>query len=255
MSRPTVVVAPVIGMGGGGGYRHRRGGYSSGGRNTMGIFGILAIVSFIVGIFGLMMMVGGNSTIKSVERDNVIYNEMITKADGAPARQRQATVLEIVENDKGGKWWFTYEVIGDTGKSAQDILKLTGGRALPVYTYDQVKDLEGEEITVAINGTTLSLSTDSIPLSFAGHPVTDDGDYIGAKSQKALGTTLMWIFGAIFALSILANVGLFSFLKKEPVEAPSVENATAKDTFCAYCGAKLNPGDTKCPNCGGIIQK
>jgi len=255
----TVIIAGGIG---GGGYRRR--GYSTGSRNTMGIFGVLCVISAIAALIGFMMMSSGKSTMRDVERDNLVYMEMIAKANpevgGDAKRQRMALVIEVIQNDKGGKWWFTYDIIGDTLKSPTDIAKLTDGRALPVYTWEQVKGLEGTEIPVAISGTTLTSGTDSIPLSYAAHPITDDGDYIAAKSSKSTGNTLLILFGSLFVISLLANVGLFSFLKKRPIDAPSPEsntntNATTKDTFCAYCGAKLSPGDTKCPNCGGIVQK
>ena len=247
------MVAPIFGMGGG----YRSGGY--GRRNTMSGLGILCVISIIIAIIGAVMLFGSKSTMERCESDNLKYSAMIAKAEAnqTNAMTRDAKVTAIWENDKGGKWWYEYEIIGVAG----DAVTKLPGYTLPVYTVMELADYEeGVKIVrVAINGTVLNANTDSIPLDFKGKKVTDDGDYIGAQGTKTFGTILLAIFGVIAVLSILGSIGVFSFMKK-PVDAPSTDSntnttSTTKDVYCAYCGAKLEPGATKCPNCGGIVRQ
>jgi hypothetical protein len=76
------------------------------------------------------------------------------------------------------------------------------------------------------------------------------------------------LFGILLLFSILGVVGLFTFLKKTGQESSSTRRSTydiskgndfvdedsttksEKDSFCDFCGMKLETGVKTCNNCG-----
>jgi|GEM_PF-3454638 len=265
----------------GGGYG-RRGYY--GGRNTMSGVGAFCVIAFIVMLIGVFMLMGANTTQKTIETDMQIYQGMIVNAqsDVSGALVREATQIRHMKNDKGDKWWFEYTIVTKPGLDGTNVPQwLLEGRSLPIYDYDQLPWETNSKVWVAIAPAPIGDNTDSVPMShqngtgeIVSHldltSVAYDADYQAAEGTKSLGTTLAAVGGALFGILLLASIGLFSFLrKKKPATADAgntgsqvsnsgamTSNSTQTQSTiqrCPYCQAKIDAGDKRCTNCGAKV--
>jgi len=236
-------------------------------RRSMGILGILAIICLILAIVGLASMSGAKSTMADIQTEHDYYVTMVNKANANAANYGIVTgkVIEVYKNDKGDKWWYTYQFDYGTYTGIQ-------GQTYPVYT-DAALNLSGTDVQLAVYDPGQGKDyIDSVPVDYKNTAVTDDGDYIAAQSSKSTGTMMMIIFIILFVVFLVGSFGWFAFLRKnkggDPNQANSNgsndanNNGTSGSTTassqpqmgqCPYCGGRVSPTDTKCPNCGGTL--
>jgi hypothetical protein len=240
----------------------------------MSIMGIICVIALIAAIIGVTMMSGANAKLKNMQVDYDYYTDMVrtAKADTTNSHTRSAIVTDWYKDTKGEKYFVYYEFEVEDGSGDK-----MEGISFSVYTLQQAQAIKGTTIEIAIYtpGVTLTPTTgvtwdtDSVPMAYGATRLEDDGVYVAVKSDKSLGTTILGVGGALFVLLILAQVGFFSFLRSRPVantnstsnpsaptsSAPSAGASNSASKFCSYCGAKIGPNDSKCPNCGGVVTQ
>lgn len=238
---------------------------------------MFAIIIFAFALFsGCLITTGANKSMQTIKDDYARYQQMITTAETNSEYQIKAVITDSFKHESG-KYYITYAFPLNTiaesqlwGAYREDLANNTVednwvlGYSYSVYTLAQVSSAElskGRVIDLAINdkATEVKSDTDSIPFDYKDMPLSQDGEYIEAQKSKKVGPVVITIASVLIVGSIVGMVFIVKTSKKEE-QNKAEQTATAQTTaptnqpkqqICAYCGAALEPGTKKCPNCGG----
>lgn len=257
---------------GGGGFRGRPYGpgvviinnrpYRMGGGASFGYFLtlILSIILLFVGVAGIVTFTGGKNEVALAEKDYVYYQQLKDYALNKRA-QGDDTYIVSVEVDHieyhsaCGKWFLVY------------YLPISQNRKLKGWTYDlytqaEANAMRGQTIEIALEKplSEIDEDTDSVPLEMP-LDINRDGDYVLAKSSVTTGIIMMSCGFGGFVLLLVLSI----FIKKKfakPYENKNEPNTPSESpvkndevTYCEYCGARMEKGDSKCPECGARHRK
>ena len=252
--------------------------YVVSGQRRTGLYALMfAIIVLVFALFsGCLITSGAKQSMQTIKDDYARYQEMITYAETNTDYQIKAVITDNFKHDSG-KYYITYafplNTIADAelwNRYREDLSNNTVennwvlGYSYSVYTLEQVSSAglrKGEIINLAINdkNTEINKDTDSIPFDYKDMPLTQDGEYISAQHSKKVGPIVITVAVVLIAGCI---VGMVFVIKTSKLEEQSKAEQTAtaatsapenqpKQQVCAYCGAALEPGTKKCPNCGG----
>lgn len=250
----------------------------SGSRRT-GIYALNFVILFMVFIVfaGALMLAGGNKAVKTIKADHARYQQMITYAKENNDFLIYGVITDQFKNDECDKYYITYAFPIDYIDDKDDLLakyhrdvrsgdfeiEWVQGYSYSVYSLAQVSALNmqrGSLVELAINNekSEIDQDTDSIPTDYLNMPLNRDGEYTAAKSKKTAGSIMIVISAVVIVGCVAGQIAVIKTCKPEqaPVEAdqPIDQGKAApqqKVNKCAYCGAVLKEGETKCPNCGG----
>lgn len=238
---------------------------------------MFAIVILIFALFsGCLITTGANKSMQTIKDDYARYQQMITYAETNTEYKIKAVVTDSFKHESG-KYYITYAFPLNTMAESQlwnayreDLSNYAVeenwvlGYSYSVYTLEQVSATglsKGSVIDLAINDkvTEVNKDTDSIPFDYKGMPLTQDGEYIEAQKGKKVGPIVITVSAVLIVGCVVGMVFVVKTSKQEEQEE-SEQTKTAetlnpdnqpKQQICAYCGAALEAGTKKCPNCGG----
>ena len=210
---------------------------------------ILLTVFFFSIFIGITLTSSAKSDIDKIQNDYAYYKEMVNRADSNPEYQTEGIVDDYFLGDSG-KYYITYYFLDSNGKRVYGY----------TYQYYSLQDasslLVDENITLAINAknTNITQKTDSIPMDFMSIDISQDGEYLSAKSSLLHGHFAL-ILATITLLGLVATGIVVAKKAKRKGEEEKIEKEKAEEkqnpfTTCPYCGAKIKKTDEKCPHCG-----
>lgn len=249
----------------------------SGTRRT-GIYALNFVILFMVFVVfaGALMLSGGNKSIKTIKADYNRYQQMITYANQNSEYKINGVITDQFKNDDCDKYYITYAfpisyVDDETAlleKYRQDVSNgdfeddWVQGYSFSVYSLDEVgatKFQKGQLVELAINNkkSEIDSSTDSIPTDYLNMPLSQDGEYNVAKRNTVVGPIMICVAALVIVGCVAGQIAVIKTSKQEEAETETTQTSSevstpqAKINKCAYCGAVLKEGETKCPNCGG----
>lgn len=251
--------------------------YVVSGTRRSGIYALNFVVLFMVFIVfaGALMLGGGNKSIKTIIADSKRYQQMIVYAKQNHDYKIMGVVTDQFKNDDCDKYYITYafpiDYVDDETelieKYRQDVRnddfedEWVQGYSFSVYSLEQVsarKFQKGQIVELAINNkkTEIDKSTDSIPTDYLNMPLSQDGEYEVAKQKTIAGPIMIGVAAIIIVACVAGQIAVIKTSKQEEAQAEvaqSNESGTPQPKInkCAYCGAVIKDGETKCSNCGG----
>jgi len=234
-------------------------GWHTGGGRTIGVLGVFAVLAVFAALIGLMIMLAANSDMRRIETEHLYYQTMIT----SNVATREARVTDHWMNDRGGKWWFEYEIIPQGADSTNPML--LSGWSLPIYNHNQLPAIDSI-ITVVLSHSTIGNSTNSVPArpqDIALTQYVNDGDWIDAQRMGNGGSWTLYISGALFVLFIVAEIAIITRLRRnrnndvQPAMAGgptgSPQQSQPQSSNCPFCGVRTQAQDRNCTSCGGRL--
>ena len=117
---------------------------------------------------------------------------------------------------------------------------------------------------VAVDNYPVTLETDSIPMDFKNFTIDDDEEYQMALTSIRNGKIMLAVGVSVSSVTLLVAIIVF-FTTKKVEKANSnipsssngedvVINTKQEKNVCAYCGTRLSPNSSNCPNCGAPRQ-
>lgn len=205
------------------------------------------VVLLIFGFVAMFSMFGAKTQIKQIQSDHDYYVSMIEYASLHPEFQKTGVITDKFQNYTSGKWYLTYSLPTANGRTLE-------GYTYAVYSLEEInKFVIGDEIALAVNSATVTLSTDSITMDYINIPIENDGEYISSTTLKKTSTILMTVLFCASATCLVVGI----LKAKKEMKLNELEKEKASPSFvednakrCPYCGSKQNPEDNKCPNCG-----
>lgn len=200
--------------------------------------------------------------IKNIKVDYAYYHQMIAHAEQNSEYMKEGVVKDRFFNDEADRWYYTYELKTNHNMPLE-------GYTYSIYTNDQIFSIQiGSKIQVAVNSSTVTFSTDSVPVDFKNFNYTDDGEYIKANETLKTFTAIKIISWMLVIGSVAGMILYMVKTKKREDEEKQIEQDRAQekheletealkkdlDWRCDYCGNMNKSSTNKCNNCGAGKQ-
>jgi len=221
------------------------------------IFFFLILSAFFT-FFGGVSIASAKGEISKIEIDYVYYQEMIEEAEANPIKLRDGIVVSHLYNEDAKKWYFIYKIQKDDYDVDESVW--LEGWTYSVYTREQINAIGvGSVVEIAVDSPIVDKNTDSIPTDFKTKTLSDDGEYLSAKSSltTAISTLIISIMVAAglivgLVLTIIKNANKE---KLEETEKEKIELNRKLGKTCKYCGRPLSEDVETCPSCGAPQKK
>ena len=221
------------------------------------IFFFVIFSAFFV-FFGGVSIASAKNNIAKIEIDYVYYQDMIEDAEANPIKLRDGIVVSHFYNENAKKWYFVYKVQKDDYDVDESVW--LEGWTYSVYTREQINAIGvGSVVEIAVDSPIVDKNTDSIPIDFKTKKLSDDGEYLSAKSSLTTGTIVL-VISSMVTIGLIVGLVLtiIKNAKKEKIEEPEKEKVELNKKIgktCKYCGRPLNEDTETCPGCGAPQKK
>lgn len=220
---------------------------------------ILSIIIFVgVLVLGYLftsvsIFSGHKEHLNMIEEENRYYLNMVATAKNDSDYVVTGEVTNQFYKTEYERYYITYSFVADDGSTVE-------GYTFSIYTLETVPK-KGSEIELAVDDKTTDSDTDSIPMDYANFTLEDDGEYLKVKKDKAKSVRGI-VIGVVVIVCLVGGyilVIVTSKKKQEEKEAEqkaeqkAKEEAEEKKRFCEYCGARVEPSDNVCPQCGARL--
>lgn len=219
---------------------------------------LLMIIGFIgacalLAIFAGSSLIGeATSDINMIKQEQKYYLVMIHDAEVDEALQVDGKVKDNFY--KHNKYYITFTFENEAGEEFE-------GYSFCVYELENIPK-KGSTIKLAVNDKEIDADTDAIPMDYKNMTLEDDGEYLECVKSKKNATTVV-VIGAIGVAGAIVGIILVLVTAErkkqaEKQEAEQKEQAKAeeaeKKTKCEYCGARVQPEDKVCSQCGARLR-
>lgn len=221
------------------------------------IFFFVIFSAFFV-FLGGVSIASAKSNITKIEIDYVYYQDMIEEAEANPIKIRDGIVVSHFYNENAKKWYFVYKVQKDDYDVDESVW--LEGWTYSVYTREQINAIGvGSVVEIAVDSPIVDKNTDSIPIDFKTKKLSDDGEYLSAKSSLTTGTIVL-VISSMVTIGLIVGLVLtiIKNAKKEKIEETEKEKVELNKKIgktCKYCGRPLNEDTETCPSCGAPQKK
>ena len=214
---------------------------------------VLSIIAFFMIMCLLAMFPAWSSVseiksdIKMIKEEQAYYLDMIENAENDPSYQVMGEVTGVFYKQEYERYYITYE-FGDEDFE---------GYTFSIYTRENCPS-NGSSILLAVDEKNIDDTTDSIPMDYKNFTLEDDGEYnLYVKNLKnvrtvAIVATLIFV-GLIALIVVVVSTAKKKEEEKEQQEKEENEKKQIeeeKKKFCQYCGAKVDPNEPVCGQCG-----
>ena len=211
-------------------------------------------ILLVVIAFCLMTMIpawagvaGIKDDISMIKEEQLFYLDMVENAENNPEYQVMGKVTGVFYREDFEKYYVTYE-FGEANYK---------GYTFSIYTRNDYP-AKGSYIVLAVDDTFIDETTDSIPMDYKNYTLEDDGEYMHLLDNLKQARTVAIVFTSIFVALIAVSIVIVGTSKKKEKEKELLTKEEAekqlaeqkKKQYCQYCGAKVDPKDPTCGQCG-----
>lgn len=218
----------------------------------------LIIIAGLFLVMGLIINFGTLSSFKEdkrmIEEENRYYISMVERAESDSRYMVEGTVEEQFYKTEYERYYITYTFETDAGNTVS-------GYTFSIYTLDNVP-AKGSTIWLAVDDLVVDTDTDSVPMDYDDFTLEDDGEYLKVKKTISKATWKIVLFIGLIVVAVGGYILVIVTAKKkqeekeetEKAEQKAKEEAEEKKRFCEYCGARVEPSDSVCPQCGARLR-
>lgn len=218
------------------------------------------LLSFLV-VFAIFFIIIGavnwshnSNELSKIKEDYNYYQQMISYAEANPSHKKLGKITGKFYNEDCKKWYITY--------SLQTNFHTTlNGYSFSVYTLEELMTDEyaiNAPISLAVDSSTVTSTTDSIPMDYKDMPLSRDGEWVEATKQVGIAKGFLFTGCALFVVGIVAII-VVSVKKGTKVNSEGAPISTSFETntqpnltgwTCEYCGGYEPQAIKKCTQCG-----
>ncbi len=228
---------------------------------TLSLLIVLLFFMVVLSFVGGMMMNSNQNNVEIIKADYEKYNAMIEYAESNPEYIVQGRITGIFLDEGHSKYFYTYMIKTQYGS-------ILHGNTFYTYTLDFIQSQEysiGTTIMVAVDNYPVTLETDSIPMDFKNFTIDDDEEYQMALTSIRNGKIMLAVGVSVSSVTLLVAIIVFFTTKKveKANQTASSYSTSGEDVFieekleknvCPYCGTRISPNSSNCPNCGAPRQ-
>ena len=223
---------------------------TTGRQSLISIFTFFLVVAFLFVLATGSALSQAKDHAKMIEEEYRYYCAMVHNAEKNEDFIVDATVKDVFYQDQYERYYMTYSFRADNGYECT-------GYTFSIYTLENLP-MAGDEFKLAVNSTTVTSDTDSVPMDYVDTTLEDDGEYLYYKKQINKNTLLLVgiIVGMVALVGCIVAVVLTAKKKEEEKEQAKEQEEIAKEKakYCEYCGTKIQEGDRTCTSCGSRLH-